>query len=111
MSTLSITNYDNKVLDKFFSRSSYVETKSNFKNFNSVVKFVSHLKKKDLLDDQQLRELLKYSISMYIENEIEYTIENQLFRSWSRMFEMLLDKEEEESLVSLESHHHQYLKK
>lgn len=95
MSTLSVTNQDNKILDKFFSQSLYVEKKSNLKKLNSVLKFVFHLKEKNILDDRQLESFVKLSCSIYLEQELEHRIGTSLSRALSKTFSIGLEEEME----------------
>lgn len=70
-----------------------MENKSNLKKLNSVVKFISHLRERKILDDHQLESLIKLSCSIYIEQELEYRIGTSLSRALSKTFSIGLEEE------------------
>ena len=86
MSTLSIANYNSRILEKFFSQNQTEDHKSNFKKFNGVIRFVFHLKERNLINDVQLTDLVKYSCSIYLEKELDRRIGESISKGLSAFF-------------------------
>ncbi len=86
MSTLSIADYNSRILEKFFSQNRTEDHKSNFKKFNSVIRFVFHLKERNLINDVQLADLVKHSCSIYLEKELDRRIWKSISKGLSALF-------------------------